>query len=126
MGMRRNIQVIYEEETVADGGTMVRVPENRPSVYFYTHWGAEGLEETLASSLERARDRWDDETYLARVIFTDMTADAGDDVTGYGIAPYVMEEEFTTLVVDMKAKTVNGTPYEDFIAQPSMYGAYVD
>jgi hypothetical protein len=55
-----------------------------------------------------------------------MTADVGEDVTGYGIAPYCMDDEFPTLEVDMKAQTVNGTPYEDFMAHPEMYGAYVD
>lgn len=123
--MRRNIKVVYDTPACETCANATETPQPRASIYFYTHWGAEGLEDTLAMSLVRAKSRWDDEAYLARVIFTDMTEHVGDDVTGYGIAPYEIDGEFPTLTVDMKAQTVNGTPYEDFIAQPSMYGAYV-
>ncbi len=106
MGMRRNIELCYNE-----GG----------KVYLYTHWDADGLEITLAKSLERSRDRWGDESYLARVIFTDMTKDHNDDITNYGLAPYVMNDEYPTLVVDLKKLAVNDVPFEDFLKNPHMF-----
>ncbi len=106
MGMRRNIALDYGQDK---------------KIYLYTHWGAEGLEEVLAVSLERGRGRWGDDSYLARVISTDVTKDAGDDITGYGLAPYLMDDEFPTLEVSLRKRTVNGIPFDDFIKRPQMF-----
>lgn len=108
MGMRRNISLQYEGRT-------------EPSIYLYTHWGADGLEQTLAQSIERGKGRWGDSSYLARVIASDMFKDAGDDITGYGLAPYVMDDEYPTLHVDLGKLTVNNVPFEAFIANPQMF-----
>lgn len=108
MGMRRNIALTY-------------TGQKEPSIYLYTHWGADGLEEVLAQSLNRARERWSDEAYLARVIFTDMTAGAGSDVTGYGLAPYECDPEYKTLKVNLAEMTVNGVRFDDFIDDPSQF-----
>lgn len=117
MGMRRNIKLEYSDSNA-------RHPETEKKenvIYLYTHWGAEGLEDTLAMSLNRGRERWGDEDYLARIIFTDMTADVGSDLTGFGLAPHLMDDEFPTLVVDLVHKRVNGVDFEEFIANPSMF-----
>ena len=106
MGMRRNIKLEY-----AEGG----------EIYLYSHWGAEGLEKILAKTLERAKSRWSDESYLARIIFTDMTKDVGEELTGYGLAPYEMDDNFPTLKVDLEKQTVNDVEYEDFIKNPQMF-----
>ena len=107
MGMRRNIALQYGTE--------------KPEIYLYTHWDAQTLHTTLAFSLDRARERWSDASYLARVIFTDMTKSAGDDLTGYGLAPYEMDEEYPTITVHLENKTVNGVPFEDFVKNPQMF-----
>ena len=111
MGMRRNIALEFEENK---------------KIYLYTHWNAEGLEDTLANSLQRAESRWDDSAYLARVIFSDMTANAGDELTGFGMSTVETSGDFPTLEVDLQAKTVNGDTYEDFINHPEAHNAYVD
>lgn len=112
MGMRREIVLDYgtNEET-----------KTEQKIHLYTHWGAEGLEQTLAASLERARDRWDDDMYLPRIIFTDMTKDTGDELTGYGLAPFEMGPDYPSLEVDLENKTVNKVPFEDFIKNPQMF-----
>ena len=107
MGMRRNIALDYGAEA--------------GKIYLYTHWGAEGLEDVLAHALDRGRERWGDDSYLARIIFTDMTTEVGDDLTGYGLAPYECDPEFSTLTVDLKAHTVNSVPFEEFINNPQMF-----
>jgi hypothetical protein len=107
MGMRRNIALDYG---AAQG-----------KIYLYTHWGAEGLENVLAKALDRARDRWGDDAYLARIIFTDMTDGVGQDLTGFGIAPFECDPEFATLTVDLVAKTVNGVPFDEFIKSSAKF-----
>jgi hypothetical protein len=101
MGMRRNIALGYGTE-----GT----------VYLYTHWGAEDLEETLRSALQRGASRWRDPSYLARIIFSEMVKDELLDTTGYGLAPYVMDDEYPTIEVDLIGRTVDGLSFEDFAA----------
>lgn len=100
MGMRRNIQLRYD-----DGRT----------ICFYTHWGADGLKEVLRNALIRGIDRWDDESYLARIIFSEMIKDHILENTGFGIAPYELDPEFKTIEVDFVKKTVDGVPFVDFI-----------
>ena len=104
--MRRNIKLDYE-----DGGT----------IYLYTHWDGAILQNRLAYSLERARSRWTDESYLARVIFTDMTASVGEEITGYGLAPYAIDPQYPTLEVNIAKQTVNTIPFEDFLKNPQMF-----
>lgn len=99
MGMRRNIECVYSEG----------------SVFFYTHWGAESLKEELKNALVRGKGRWGDDPYLARIIFSEMVKGDIDGLTGYGIAPYVMDDEYPTIKVDLRKQTVNGTSFEEYI-----------
>ena len=85
-------------------------------IYLYTHWGAERLEQVLREALMRGQSRWDDPPYLARIIFSEMIQDEVMDTIGYGIAPYVMDDEFPTIEVDLGKRTVNGQPYPAFVA----------
>src|ERR1700722_6604664 len=105
MGNRGNVQVINP-----DGG----------SVYLYTHWQGSELGKIVKKSLatNRARARWYDAGYLARIIFQDM---GGDDHTafGFGIDAYlcVAGEQLT---VDVKFQTItwrNHTcTFEEFVS----------
>lgn len=106
MGMRRNIELKFPMD---EGKTQ--------SIYLYTHWGAEGLEHLLAKALDQDRGRWNDPSYLARYIVSQVV-DSHDDTTGHGLAPYEVDPEFPTLVVNLKEKTVNEIPYEQFIKEP--------
>ena len=90
-------------------------PEGK--IYFYTHWGAEGLEDCLCAALIRGRDRWDDPSYLARIIFSEMIQDEVMGNTGYGIAPYECDPEYPTIVVDLEKRTVNEQSFEEFITK---------
>jgi hypothetical protein len=100
MGMRRNIALDYGVEK---------------KIFLYTHWGAERLEDVLRAALNRGASRWDDPPYLARIIFSEMIQDEVMDTIGYGIAPYVMDDEFPTIEVDLRNRSVNGQPYSAFI-----------
>lgn len=102
MGDRRNIELRYGD--------------SYEPVYLYTHWDGTDLPLVLANALDspEGRGRWDDPSYLARIIFSHMTKDA-DPETGYGIAPYVVDENWPNIIVDLEGKTVDGVSYETYI-----------
>ena len=99
MGDRGNVKIVYE-----DG----------KSVYLYTHWYGTDLPSIVAKALDR-HVRWEDPSYLTRIIFSEMldTADALHEETGFGIAPYQVDIG-RMVVVDMRKKTVK---VDDDIAQ---------
>lgn len=90
MGDRANV-VIDEEQ----GGT----------IYLYTHWGGSELPATLQTALKK-RWRWDDEPYLARLIFQEMTRGSENNETGFGISTTPQDNEHPYLRVSVKAQTV--------------------
>lgn len=103
MGMRQNIGMKYSDNN---------------KVYVYSHWGGENGMSPLKKKLQRAlkrQQRWDDESYLARIIISEVIKLDIDDEVGYGIAPYPLEEEYPTIEVDFEKKTVDGMPFNDFI-----------
>lgn len=108
MGMRQNIKLNYEGKN--------------PSIYLYSHWGGgskyqdSSLAEALAKALDRGRERWGDESYLARIIFSEVVKGDIDGLTGYGLSPYAIDEEFETIEVDLEKSTVDGMGFETFIA----------
>jgi hypothetical protein len=109
MGMRQNIELNY-----GDAG----------KIYLYSHWsGGDDINNSpLAQVLRKAlarKQRWDDHSYLARIIVSELIREDIDSETGYGIAPYPIDEEYPTIVVDLENQTVNGTPYEKWI---TLYG----
>lgn len=109
MGMRRNIALDYGAKY-------------KDKIYLYTHWDAEGLEQTLAKALDAGRGRWDDDSYLARIIFSHVVDGVPlDQETGYGLSPFEIDPEFPTLEVDLNGNTVNGVKFEEFIKNPSMF-----
>ena len=72
MGDRAN--VFMKEQYQEEGG-----------VYLYTHWGGTDLPETVQSAMKK-QQRWDDGSYLARIIFCQMIAGHEAGETGYGIS----------------------------------------
>ncbi len=101
--MRSNIAIKY-----GDGN----------KIYFYSHWDGADMKEILKNALIRGKERWNDEAYLARIIFSEMIKDNILDLTGYGIAPYEMDKNYETIVVDIKNKTITPkeTSFAEFIA----------
>jgi len=104
MGDRGNIEMIYE---------------SGEKIYFYSHWGGSDLTDVLRKALERGKDRWGDEPYLARIIFCEMIQDDVMDLTGYGISPYICDSEHpiisvccSNLTIEIEGKKWS---FEDFI-----------
>ena len=91
MGDRANI--VIKEDT--SGG----------EVWLYTHWRGSEYEEILRRALAK-RWRWSDPSYLARIIFAEMTRGSEQDETGFGISTVMGDNSHPILVVDCKKQEV--------------------
>lgn len=70
----------------------------KEAVFLYTHWGREGLPEILRAALVK-RARWDDEQYLARIVFDMMVGDHQGELQGMGISSRLGDNEGELLVL---------------------------
>lgn len=76
-------------------------------IFFYTHWSGYELPAILQAALKRGEGRWDDEPYLARIIFCQMISGAVNDTTGFGISTYQCDNDgYPHLVVDSETTTI--------------------
>lgn len=75
-------------------------------IYFYTHWTGSELPVILQSALKRGRSRWGDDSYLNRIIFSEMIQDSVLDETGYGISTSLGDNGHEIIYVDHEAMTV--------------------
>lgn len=92
MGDARNVHVYCQDDQ---------------GVYLYTHWGGSELPETVATALERGKERWDDPPYLARIIFCEMVRGSNEGLTGFGISgPADRTHGYADIEVDVKHKQV--------------------
>jgi len=100
MGDRANIYI--KQEGRKDEG-----------IYLYTRSGGSGLPFVLQGALKRGESRWNDESYLARIIFCEMIQTRVMDETGYGISIYPPDNEYPLLVVDCASQevSVSDCPY---------------
>jgi hypothetical protein len=69
------------------------------AIYFYTHWTGYKLPEIIQSALRRGHDRWEQSSYLNRIIFSEMIKNCVLDTTGYGISLDLIETEYELIEV---------------------------
>ena len=74
-------------------------------VWLYTHWGATELPDILRRALAR-KQRWSDDEYLARIIFSEMIRDEINEETGYGIGKGQHTDVNRVLEVDCQNQQV--------------------
>jgi hypothetical protein len=99
---------------MGDRGNVILTYEEGGEIYLYTHWGGSELKQTLKDALLRGRDRWDDPSYLARIIFSEMIKDNIDGNTGFGIAPYYGDGG-ADYKVNLSKKMVGKKSFEEFV-----------
>lgn len=88
--------------------------DNKSGVYMYSHWGGYRLPQVLAKALDRGKSRWGDESYLARIVFSELVRDDIDGETGYGLSTTLGDGGDRILTVDAIAQTVHTTnTYDD-------------
>ncbi|QDP57889.1 MAG: hypothetical protein Unbinned1693contig1002_33 [Prokaryotic dsDNA virus sp.] len=99
---------------MGDRGNII-VKYNEDIVYLYTHWGGSELYDVLKRALSR-KERWNDPSYLTRIIFCEMVKDDVEGSTGYGISS-TAGDGGTDIIVDVAKQTVQGQSFEEFIGE---------
>lgn len=94
MGNRANIQIKYSEGN---------------DIFFYSHWSGRDVDNIVQSALLRGKSRWNDESYLARIIFCELIQRDVLELTGYGISPYEIEAGSPKCIVDMPNQETTDT-----------------
>lgn len=62
----------------------IKVIQSNGTLYLYTHWDGNSLIGTVKEALSK-KERWDDEEYLTRILFSAMIAKDIEGTTGFGI-----------------------------------------
>lgn len=75
-------------------------------VWLYTHWGGSELKATLKAALKNGVGRWNDTTYLTRIIFSEMVKGDESGTTGYGISTHMPDNEHDILHVETETQRV--------------------
>jgi hypothetical protein len=88
---------------------MAEIKVKDGSLYIYTHWRGYELPKTAKEAIKTATPRWHDEAYCMRIIVDQMTKEARDQETGYGLMlkPYAEDEynhDKPSVVIDLTAK----------------------
>ena len=104
-------------------------------VYLYGHYMGPEYISILASALKRGVSRWDDPSYLTRIIFCEMIKDDVDGTTGFGISSKLEDNEYPILMVDCDTQTVSlktdkgatllEAPIAEFMEKPSVFARYL-
>lgn len=87
----------------------VKIVDGESTVYLYTHWTGTELPVTLQKALFRGQERWQDGSYLTRIIFSEMTEGHEDGLTGFGISSVLGDgdDRIITINVDDQTAQVN-------------------
>lgn len=83
----------------------VAVIQSAGPVFLYTHWAGSALPGVVQRALAREQ-RWDDEQYLTRIIFSEMVGDDIAGETGYGIGTSMGDGEDCIIAVDPSTQQV--------------------
>lgn len=106
----------------------IMIKQTGGEIYFYTHWLGYKIKEILKNALIRGKDRWDDESYLSRIIFSQLTKGEENSNTGFGITFNKYPNlDRPLLIVDMGLKKISEEKikkektFEEFIGEKSMF-----
>lgn len=105
------------------GNIVIRSSQNSiDDVWFYTHWSGSDIEQTARKALSK-KWRWGDSSYLARIVFDELTAGQQGEETGFGISTKLQDNEHPILIIDddkqqvyiiSEAKLIEGRIPEDY------------
>src|SRR5688500_11352391 len=76
-------------------------------MYFYTHFGGEGLPFVVKAALERGKSRWSDSAYLARIVFCEFVEGDVRGETGYGLSTVLCDNEHTIVRINAMQERVS-------------------
>jgi len=89
----------------------------------YSHWGETDRFSDLARALQAARPRWDDESYAARIIVSQLIGPQWESETGFGLWAASEDGYYggdsPDITIDLLNKTINDETgdhsFDDFI-----------
>ena len=109
----------------------VAIEDRGKRVYLYTHWEGYRLPEIIHTALSK-RWRWNDEAYLARIIFDELVGDQQGSETGFGISPHISDNQVGRPIIVIENQTIRlegesggealrVESFEEFIKDPSVF-----
>lgn len=87
-----------DRANVAIRGAWTKDAHEKEAVFLYGHWSGYDLPETVRKALAM-RERWSDESHLARIIFEAMLGDSRGGTTGFGISTRITDNEYDIIVL---------------------------
>lgn len=102
MGDRANIYLLERDyqNTIVGG------------IYVYVHNGGYELPNVLKEALRHGRERWTDQSYLARILISYVAKQVGiDGLMGMGVSIQPGDNERPMLVVDMRGQRVGASQH---------------
>ena len=85
-------------------GARTQVKIEPSNVYLYSHWGSGNILLTVQEAMKK-KWRWDDEEYLARIMFCEMIDDIEGE-TGYGIGSSEHGDLDNIVIVNCETQTI--------------------
>jgi hypothetical protein len=104
MGARGNV---YITDSATEGYNAPHFEGGKRGIYLYSHWGGHELPADVQAALRAGRGRWSDDMYLTRILIDQITKDARDELTGYGVSLAMGDNSYPITVVDLGAQTVS-------------------
>jgi hypothetical protein len=75
-------------------------------IFLYGHWAGHRMLENLANAVEKARPRWNDETYATRIAISQLVNEEWTSETGWGLSVNALaDNEHKVPIIDWAAKT---------------------
>lgn len=87
-------------------------------IWLYGHWSGANLPKSVQEALRIGRGRWQDDSYLTRIIFCQMLKrcygkeplEAFDDTASFGIGVCMQDNEYPIIVVDVLSQRIGFSP----------------
>jgi hypothetical protein len=84
----------------------LRDSENTSGIYLYTHDDAQSWPSRLQEALRFGKSRYNDPSYLSRIIASRVFADLVDSVIGGGLSTELGDNQYPLLCVDLLGRRV--------------------
>lgn len=80
---------------------------DKSQIWLYSHWGGSELPERLKRGIAAGKGRWNDESYLTKIIFGHAVPEENwKEETGYGISGRIQDNGHPISVVDVPRQKV--------------------
>jgi len=90
---------------MGDRGNIAVKQQGNSQIWFYAHWSGSKIKDVTKEALAK-KWRWDDEAYLARIIFDQLTKGRNGEETSFGISTRILDNEYPIVVVDVPEQRV--------------------